>query len=176
MAGGLQDRGTFPGIARTLLALALLAERAVARSLPVRFLVLALLDGAEKIARAFVAREAASLIAEAAETGCPDFPDLAGLDLAGLDELHETHYSATDAVLLALRLRILAAVLAALANGDAASARRCDGRSAGRAAEGLGRWGAEGLADRAPLPAAATQPPALLIVRLPARFGPSRPP
>ncbi|HHZ09568.1 MAG TPA: hypothetical protein GX405_12400, partial [Rhizobiales bacterium] len=80
------------------------------------------------------------------------------------------------AALIALRLRILAAVLAALADGGAASARRRESRSAGRAAEGLGGWGAEGLADRAPLPAAATQEPVLLIVRLPARFGPSRPP
>jgi hypothetical protein len=168
MAGGLQDRGTFPGIARTLLALALLAERAAARSLPVRFLVLALLFRAEAIARRFVAREAAALIAEAVETGCSHLPDLAGLDLAGLDELHETHYSATDAVLLALRLRILAAVLGALADADAAAAGLSDGRSAGRAAEGLGgSAGSVGAASSLPL---------LLVVRLPVARPLLRPP
>ncbi|HHZ10168.1 MAG TPA: hypothetical protein GX405_15465 [Rhizobiales bacterium] len=168
MAGGLQDRGTFPGIARTLLALALLAERAAARSLPVRFLVLALLDRAEKIARRFVAREAAALIAEAAETGCSHLPDLAGLDLACLDEFPGPHRGAADAALLALRLRILAAVLAALANGDAASARRREGRSAGRAAEGLG-----GLAGCV---GAASSLPLLLVVRLPVARPLLRPP
>ncbi|KAB2946199.1 MAG: hypothetical protein F9K19_26030, partial [Rhizobiaceae bacterium] len=82
MAGALQDKGTFQGIARTLLALALLAERAAGRSLPVRFLVLVLLGRAEAIARRFVAQEAAAGMAEALDAGYPGarFPDLACLD------------------------------------------------------------------------------------------------
>ncbi|HHZ07737.1 MAG TPA: hypothetical protein GX405_03045, partial [Rhizobiales bacterium] len=144
---------------------ALLAERAAARSLPVRFLVLALLFRAEAIARRFVAREAASLIAEAIETGCPEFPFP---DLAGLDELPGPHRGAADAALIALRLRILAAVLAALADGGAASARRRESRSAGRAAEGLG-----GLAGSV---GAASSLPLLLVVRLPVARPLLRPP
>ncbi|HHZ09000.1 MAG TPA: hypothetical protein GX405_09510 [Rhizobiales bacterium] len=162
MAGGLQDRGTFPGIARTLLALALLAERAAARSLPVRFLVLALLFRAEAIARRFVAREAASLIAEAAETGCPDFPDL-----AGLGELPGPHRGAADAALLSLRLRILAAVLGALADAEDI----LDERSAG--------WAAEGSAGGTLRSGVVNNLPLLLVVRFPAirrLVRPSRPP
>ncbi|CAG1013667.1 hypothetical protein RHIZO_04571 [Rhizobiaceae bacterium] len=118
MAGGMQDRGTFRGIAATLLSLALLAERAAGRSLPVRFVVLAILGRAEAIARGFVARSTAASIAEAIEAGCPDVPFP---DLACLEEPHGLHYGAADAVLLALRLRVLAAVLGALAGADGAS-------------------------------------------------------
>jgi hypothetical protein len=127
MTGALQDRGTWKGIAATLLALALLAERAAGRSFPVRFLVLAILGRAEAIARAFVARASATVIAEAIEAGCPcpDFPDLACLEEpAGL------HCGAADAVLLALRLRVLAAVLSILAETDGASADRFSGWTA----------------------------------------------
>ncbi|KAB2947606.1 MAG: hypothetical protein F9K19_25480, partial [Rhizobiaceae bacterium] len=115
MAGALQGRGTLQGIARTLLALALLAERSATRSLPVRFLVLAILYRAETIARRFVARSTATLIAEALEAGCPDVPFQ---DLACLDEPAGLHYGAADAVLLALRLRILAAVLDMFSDAD----------------------------------------------------------
>ena len=112
MEGVLHDRGTFRGIARTLLALAMLAERTAARSFPVRFLVLAILFRAEAIARRFVAREAAMLIAEAIEAGCT-VPDLACLDEPG-----GLHYGAADAALLSLRLRVLAAVLDMFADAD----------------------------------------------------------
>ncbi|CAG0953354.1 hypothetical protein GPROT1_00258 [Gammaproteobacteria bacterium] len=115
MAGELHDRGTLQGIARTLLALALLAERSAARSLPVRFLVLAILFRAEAIARRFVARTAATLIAEAIDAGCPDvsFPVL-----ACLDEPAGRRHGPADAVLLALRLRILAAVLGMFSDAE----------------------------------------------------------
>ena len=74
MERALQDSGTLQGIARTLVALALLAERSAGRSFPVRFLVLAILFRAEAIARRFAARTAAALIAEAIDAGCPDVP------------------------------------------------------------------------------------------------------
>ncbi len=164
MAGALQDRGTFRGIAATLLALALLAERVAGRSLPVRFVVLAILGRAEAIARGFVARSTATLIAEAIEAGCPDLPDL-----ACLDEPHGPHYGAADAVLLALRLRILAAVLGMFSDAedicdDRAAALSGD-RSAGRTAD----WSA------VPAPGADNAPvlPLLLFVGVPpARFSP----
>ena len=162
MAGAVQDRGTFRGIALTLLALAMLAERSAARSLPIRFLVLAFLYRAEAIARRFVARSAASLIAEAIEAGC-NVPDLACLDEpAGL------HFGAADAALLALRLRILAAVLDLFSDaddiGDDRSAAFFDGRFNG--------WPAFAAAGAGGAPF----PPLLLVVRLPAARRPSRPP
>ena len=166
MEGALQDRGTFRGIARTLLALALLAERSAARSFPVRFLVLAILFRAEAIARRFVARSAATLIAEAIDAGCPDipFPDLACLDLpAGL------HYGAADAGLLALRLRVLAAVLGMFSDVEDF----CDERSAESFDDRFDGWPAVAAAGAggAPLP-----PLLLLIVRRPAARRASRPP
>ncbi len=172
MERAVQDRGTLQGIARTLLALALLAERSAARSFPVRFLVLAILYRAEAIARRFVARTAATLIAESIDAGCPcpDFPDLACLDEpAGL------HYGAADAMLLALRLRILAAVLGMLSGAEDT----CDDRAAGWAADASASWPAErsaadGSPGRAPRSAGAPFPP-LLVFLLPARR-PSRPP
>jgi hypothetical protein len=167
MAGELQDRVTLQGIARTLLALALLAERSAARSFPVRFLVLAILFRAEAIARRFVARTAATLIAEAIDAGCPEiaFPDLACLDEPG-----GLHYGAADAQLLALRLRILAAVLGMFSDAedslDDRSAAFSEGRSTGWAADWptVAATGADGL------------PPLLILVRLPAARRPSRPP
>ena len=105
MVGILQDRGTFQGIAATLMALALLAERAAGRSFPVRFFVLAVLGRAEAMARKLVAREI--------EADWPDAPCL--------DEPPVRHYGAADAQLLALRLRMLAAVLGALADADGCS-------------------------------------------------------
>ncbi len=159
----LQDRGTLKGIAATLLALSLLAERAAGRSLPVRFLVLAILGRAETFARAFVARSMATLIAEAIEAGCacPDWPsDWPWPDLLAPDEPSAPHYGAAEAQLLALRLRILAALLGMLAGEDG----DCDDRS-------------QAAAGRSPANAA-PRLPVILVFRLPAaRFRrPSRPP
>ena len=140
MAGALQDRGTFRGIAATLLSLALIAERAAGRSLPVRFLVLAILHRAEAVARAFIA-------------------GATGAD--GLDEPRAMRGGAVDAEILALRLRMLAAVLGALAGADCDN----DDRSHGAAS-----WPPRALA--------APDLPATLIFLLPVgRFRrPCRPP
>ena len=171
MEGVLHDRGTFRGIARTLLALALLAERTAARSFPVRFLVLVILYRAEAIARRFVAREAATLIAEALDAGC-NVPDLACLDLSCLDEPTGLHDGAADAGLLSLRLRILAAVLDMFADADDilddSSAVFSDGCFDG--------WSADWPAVAAAGPDVAPLPPLLLIVRRPAARRASRPP
>ena len=169
MEGVLHDRGTFRGIARTLLALAMLAERTAARSFPVRFLVLAILYRAEAIARRFVAREAATLIAEAIDAGCPDvhIPDLACLDEPG-----GLHYGAIDATLLSLRLRILAAVLGMFSDAEADIDDGSAEFSAVFSDDCLTRWpavAASGVGG-APLP------PLLLVVRRPAARRPSRPP
>ena len=169
MEGVLHDRGTFRGIARTLLALAMLAERTAARSFPVRFLVLAILYRAEAIARRFVAREAATLIAEAIDAGYPDVPIP---DLACLDEPGGLHYGAADATLLSLRLRILAAVLVMFSDAEAdfddLSAVFSDDWSCG--------WPAGWPAIAATGIGGAPLPPLLLIVRLPAARRASRPP
>ncbi len=146
MLGGLQDSGTFRGIAATLLALALLAERTSARCFPVRFFVLAILFRAEAIARTFVAREIAA-----------DWPDSPCLEDPGA-----RHYGAADAQLLALRLRMLAVVLGALADAADGSDECLAGLPAG----------VPPYADIAP------GLPIFLVVRLPAaRFRrPSHPP
>lgn len=78
-------------IAALLVSLSLLAERAADRSFPVRVLVLAILWRADSIARAFVVRE----------TGT-DWPDLETADVRG---------HPMEAACLALRLRLLAAML-----------------------------------------------------------------
>ncbi len=137
MEGILQDRRTLRGIAALLLALALLAERAAGRSFPVRFFALSILCRAETIARAFVA--------DATGIDCPDEPPA-------------TRGLPVDAELLALRLRMLAAVLGALADAAADTHNCFAGSSAGL-----------------PLcPCGTPSPPALLVVRLPAarRRGP----
>ena len=135
-------KGTFAGMAATLMALALLAERAADRSLPVRFILLAVLGRAEAIARTFVAREIAG-----------DWPDA-----PCLEEPADTHYGAADAVLLALRLRMLAAVLDALARAD-------DHADAGLA----GEQPVGGPHRSALLPPLLCQPlPLFLVFRLPA--------
>jgi hypothetical protein len=165
------DRGTLKGIAATLLVLALLAERAAGRSLPVRFVVLAILGRAETIARAFVAREMAALIAEAVEAGCvfPDTlgPDVPCADLLAPGETSAPHHGAAEAQLLALRLRMLAALLGMLAGEDSVSGDRPDGRAAFGVADDLagGAARAAGLKDL----------PLLLVVRLPAARFPLRP-
>ena len=160
MAGEHRDRRTLQRIAAVLLSLALLAERAASRSFPVRFLVLVILRRAEAIARTFVANEI-----EAAGP-CPDInsPDLDCPDLPFLDEPPALHFGAADTELLALRLRMLAAVLGVLAGEDG----DCDGR--------LCDWPAGQPALRAPCVGNSRHLPVLLIVRLPARFRPSRPP
>lgn len=134
MLGGLQDSGTFRGIAATLLALALLAERTSVRCFPVRFFVLVILFRAEAIARTFVAREI--------EADWPDSPCL--------EDPGARHYGAADAALLALRLRMLAVVLGALADAED----DCDDRS-------------QGTADRSPS-SVAPHLPVILVFRLPA--------
>jgi hypothetical protein len=161
----MEGRGTFRGIATTLLALALLAERAVGRSLPVRFLVLAILFRAEAIARRFVARAAATLIAEAVEAGCPDIPFP---DLACLDEPGGLHYGAADAALLALRLRVLAAVLGIFTDAED----RLDDRSAVFADDRSAGWSAVPVPSAADLAVA----PLLLVVHRPVARRASRPP
>jgi len=82
-------------IAALLVALALLAERAGSRSLPVRWIVLAILRRAEMVAHGFVV--------EASQTTWPHF-----------DEELETDCRPLDAAWLAWRFRLLAAVLGAL--------------------------------------------------------------
>jgi hypothetical protein len=161
MADEYRDSGTLGRIAALLLSLALLAERAAGRSFPVRFLVLILLRRAEAVARAFVAREI--------EAGgpCPDVtcPDVTWPDLNCLDEPPTSHYGAAEAVLLALRLRILAAVLGALAGAV--------GDSDDRFADGPAGWSAA----LAPCAVNARHLPIILVVRLPACCRrPSRPP
>jgi len=165
MEGVLHDRGTFRGIARTLLALALLAERTAGRSFPIRFLVLAILYRAEAIARRFVAREAARLIAEAIEAGYPDLPFP---DLACLDEPAGLHYGAADAGLLSLRLSILAAVLVMFSDAEDL----CDDHSAGFADDWFGGWPAVPALGAG----TASDLPLLVIIRRPAARRPSRPP
>ncbi len=142
MEGAVQERGTFRGIAALLLSLALLAERTAGRSFPVRFLVLVILFRAEVIARTFVAREIA--------TDWPDSPCL--------EEPGASHYGVVDAQLLALRLRMLAVVLGALAEADGCS----DDRPAG--------WPARLAPD------ATAGLPVLLVVRFPAAYRRQSPP
>lgn len=134
MAGGCRDRRTLSRIAATLLGLALLAERAAVRSFPVRFLVLAILGRAEKIARAYVAREIE------ADGWC-------------LDEPPASHHGAAGAGILALRLRMLAAVLGILSGADDGCV---DGPAGCSAVWAASPYGAPGL-------------PVFLVVRLPAK-------
>ena len=142
----VQGKGTFGGMAATLMALALLAERAAGRSVPMRFILLAVLGRAEAIARAFVAREIAA-----------DWPDA-----PCLEEPADTHYGAADALLLALRLRMLAVVLDALAGTDAGLAGEAPGGAPHRSAL---------------LPRRLSEPlPLILVFRLPAACGRRPPP
>ena len=143
-------KGTFGGIAATLMALALLAERAAGRSLPVRFFLLVILGRAETIARAFVARELAA-----------DW-----LDAPCLEEPADTHYGAADAMLLALRLRMLAVVLDALAGTLADTGAGLSGGETGGAAH-----------LSALMPRLFCEPlPVFLVFRLPAACGRRPPP
>lgn len=99
MKGGMRERQTLGHIAALLVALAFLAERAAGRAFPVRFAVLAILWQAEAVARAFVV---------GATGGDRPFPGEPPAMCGG----------AFDAQILALRLRLLAAALDALANVD----------------------------------------------------------
>ena len=115
---GLDDR-TLRRIIATLVALAVLAERAACRSFPVRWLVLALLRYAERVARDFVV-------------------EITQWEWPGFDDDLEPGSSAYDAALLAWRLRLLAAVLGALLpsadalRGEPVRAARAAGRLAPR--------------------------------------------
>ena len=109
MEGASQDRGTFRGIALTLLGLALLAERAAGRSFP----------------------SASSSLPSSAgprRSRGPSSPGnrdrLSGPALPGPALLCRTasnHHGAAGAEILALHLRMLAAVLGVLAGADACS-------------------------------------------------------
>lgn len=88
-----EDR-TLGRIVTTLVALAALAEAAAGRSFPVRWLVLLFLRRAENVAQDFVAATA-------------------GLAWPGSEVRPETGSGPADAVSLALRLRMLAALLGA---------------------------------------------------------------
>jgi hypothetical protein len=160
MEGAPQDRGTCGGIARTLLALAFLAERTAGRSFPVRFLVLSILFRAEAIARIFVTRSM--------EADCPGLPCP---DLLCFAEQPARHHGAADAGLLALRLRMLAAVLAVLSVVD-----DCAGRPAVFPDDRSTRWPANRPAVAARGAGGAPFPPLLLVVRLPAARRRLRPP
>lgn len=92
MAG--RDDRTLSRIAAMLMALAVLAEHAGSRSLPVRWLVLCILRRAEAVAHAFVV--------EAMPVNWP-----------GFEEAPETESRPVDAAFLAWRFRLLAAVLGA---------------------------------------------------------------
>ncbi|HHZ07547.1 MAG TPA: hypothetical protein GX405_02055 [Rhizobiales bacterium] len=92
MDGGRRNERMLLKIAALLVSLAFVAERAAGRSLPLRFLVVAILSRAEAIARAFVAREA--------PIGWPSLP-----------EAPEFFGHPADAASLALRLHRLARIL-----------------------------------------------------------------
>lgn len=89
------DHRALSRIAAMLFGLALLAERAGSRSFPVRWLVLSILRRAEAVARAFVV--------EAMQAQWPCF-----------EEPLEIDNRPVDAVWLAWRFRVLAAMLGAL--------------------------------------------------------------
>lgn len=105
MDGEVRNERMLLRIAALLVALALLAERAAGRSSPVRFLALSFLRRAETIARTFVAREMRA-----------EWPNL--------EETPEFHCSPFDAAALALRFRLLAAVLVDLVDAACGSAGR----------------------------------------------------
>ena len=119
MDGAVRNGGMLLKIAALLASLSLVAERAAGRSLPVRFIVLALLRRAEAVATSFVAATA-----EAAGATAEDFP--------WLDDAAEAGATPLDAAWLAVRFRLLAGVLdlcrAAGRSGNTAG--NCGGNSA----------------------------------------------
>ncbi len=104
------DDRTLRRIAALLVALAVLAERAAGQSFPVRFVLLCILRQAESVAL--------SLVAETIQDGGTCFED---------DP--ETGYGSVDAVVIALRLRALAALVFALVDPGC---RQAAGGSAGK--------------------------------------------
>ena len=94
MASALDDR-TMRRIAALLVSFAVMAERAAGRSFPVRFVVLCILRRAEAVALGFVA--------ETIET-----------DFSCFGDDPETGWGPVDAMVLALRLRALAALVFAM--------------------------------------------------------------
>jgi len=140
MDGGMDGRngGMLLKIAALLVALSLVAERAAGRSYPVRFLVLLILRRAEAVATAFVAATA-----EAAGATADDLP--------WLDEAPEAGAGPLDAAWLALRFRLLAALLELC---------RAAGRSDDITGDWAGDWAGNADGNRAPHPAT----PILLLV------------
>ena len=106
MDGGRRNEGTLLRIAALLVSLALVAERAAGRSLPVRFIVLALLRRAEAVATAFVAREAGA----------------DGIDWPNLGDAAEFRGQPLEAAWLALSFHMLAAALCDLVEAATRSA------------------------------------------------------
>jgi len=144
MDGAVRNGGTLQRIVALLLSLALVAQRAAGRSLPVRFLLLLILRRAEAVATSFVVREI-----EAAGASDDDFP--------WLDDIAESGSSPLDAAFLALRFRLLAEVLELCR-----AAWRTDDTGQSWAGNISGDW-----ADNA-APHPATQFPILLLI-LPAK-------
>mgnify|MGYP001339424927 CR=1 FL=1 len=146
MDGAVRNGGMLLKIAALLASLSLVAERAAGRSLPVRFIVLALLRRAEAVATSFVAATA-----EAAGATAEDFP--------WLDDAAEAGATPLDAAWLAVRFRLLAGVLDLC-------------RAAGRSGETSGNWVGNPADDTAGncAPHPATQFPILLLV-FPVRRG-----
>ena len=112
---------TLRRIAAMLVALAALAERAAYRSLPVRWLVLCLLRHAESVTREHIAETTGWGWSELEYAFGIDAPDAgfdagqgAGRDLADAGILTGSGNGPADALALAWRLRMLAAVLGAL--------------------------------------------------------------
>ena len=115
------DDRTLRRIATTLVALAVLAERAAYRSLPIRWLVLCLLRHAESVTRDHVAETTGwdwsdleyAFGIDARDAGF-DAGQAAGNGPAGAGILACSGNGPADALALAWRLRMLAAVLGAL--------------------------------------------------------------
>ena len=146
MDGAVRNGGTLLKIAALLVSLSLVAERAAGRSFPVRFLVLAVLRRAEAVATAYVAAAA-----EAAGATADDFP--------WLDEAPEDGAGPLDAAWLALRFRLLAALLDLC---------RAAGRSGDMSGDTTANWVGNRAGNCARFPA--TPLPVLLLV-FPARRG-----
>lgn len=106
MDGGRRNERTLLKIAALLVSLALLAERAAGRSLPVRFLVFAILRRAEAIAKSFVAREAG----------------VEGMDWPAPGDAAAIRNQPLEGAWLALSFRMLAAALCDLVEAAAGSA------------------------------------------------------
>ena len=148
MDGGVRNEPMLLKIAALLVSLSLVAERAAGRSWPVRFLILVILRRAEAVATAFVAATA-----EAAGVTAADFP--------WLDEAAESGASPLDAAWLALRFRLLAAVLDLC---------RAAGLSHNTTGNTSGNWARSGNISGNSAPHPATQFPILLLV-IPGRRG-----